>query len=233
MKVLSLEGMTGTRAPDPLGDTAAFVSLGDERRRRLYDYVVAQRRPVGRDEAAEAVGIGRPLAAYHLDKLAEAGLLDVVFSRPPGRSGPGAGRPAKHYLRPERALAAQTPARNYALLARLLADAVDRAGPEPAGAACALAHEQGRRVGTELVSTGDIEGGLAARGYEPHSDPDGTLRLGNCPFHSVATAHPELVCGLNHAFIEGVLEGAGAADKLAELDPRDGHCCVAIRSRAS
>lgn len=225
--------MPGQPSPDPLGDVAAFASLGDERRRRLYDYVAAQRRPVGRDEAAEAAGIGRPLAAYHLDKLAEAELLDVVFARPPGRSGPGAGRPAKHYVRPERALTAQAPACDYAFVAQLLAEAVDRAGPEQVGAARELAREQGRRLGTELASTADVESGLAARGYEPHRDSDGALRLGNCPFHSVATAHPELVCGLNHAFVEGVLDGAGAVDQVAELDPCDGCCCVAIRPRAA
>ena len=64
-------------------------------RRRLYDYVVAQGHEVGRVEAAEAVGIQKALAAFHLDRLAGSGLLDVVFRRPAGKAGPGAGRPAK------------------------------------------------------------------------------------------------------------------------------------------
>jgi predicted ArsR family transcriptional regulator len=218
---------------DPLGDVASFVSLGDGRRRRLYDYVVAQRRPVGRDEAAEAVGIGRSLAAYHLDKLAEADLLDVVFARPPGKRGPGAGRPAKQYVRPERTLAAQTTARDYAFVAQLLAEAVDAAGPEPAAAVREFARERGRRVGATLASPAELEAALAARGYEPRRDPDGTLRLYNCPFHAVAATNPELVCGLNHAFVKGILDGAGAADRIAELDPCTGRCCVAIRRRAA
>jgi predicted ArsR family transcriptional regulator len=225
--------MTRTREEDPLGDVAAFASLGDERRRRLYDHVVAQRRPVGRDEAAEAVGIGRPLAAYHLDKLAEAGLLDVVFARPPGRSGPGAGRPAKQYIRAERALAAQAPARDYAFVAQLLADTVGRAGPGFVEAAREVAREQGRKLGTTLASRDDLEAELAARGYEPERDPDGALRLGNCPFHAVAATHPELVCGLNQAFLEGLLERVRDDDQLAELDPCAGRCCVTIRKRAA
>lgn len=225
--------MSATSNTDPLGDVAAFGSLGDARRRRLYDYVVAQRRPVGRDEAARAVGIGRPLSAYHLDKLVEAGLLDVVFARPPGRSGPGAGRPAKQYVRAERALAAQVPARDYAFVAQLLVETVDRAGPTLVEAGRELAREQGRSVGASLASAADLEQGLAARGYEPHRDPDGALRLGNCPFHGVAATHPELVCGLNQAFIEGVLEGAGSADQIAELDPGPGRCCITIRRRAA
>lgn len=225
--------MSRTPASDPLGEVAAFASLADERRRRLYDYVAARRRPVGRDEAAEATGIGRPLAAYHLDKLAEAKLLDVVFARPPGRTGPGAGRPAKHYLRPERGLKAETPPRDYAFVAELLAEAADRAGPGLAGAACEVARDRGRRLAAGLPSAEGLEAELAARGYEPLREPDGALRLGNCPFHAVAAAHPELVCNLNRAFVEGLLEGAGAADRIAELDPCDGCCCVTIRRRAA
>lgn len=221
------------RPDDPLGDVNAFVSLGDERRRALYDYVAAQRRPVGRDEAAAAAGIGRPLAAYHLDRLAEAGLLDVVFARPEGRRGPGAGRPAKLYLRSEQALAAQAPARDYALVARLLAETVERGGPEQAVAAREVAREEGRRLGAELSRDGDLEAELAARGYEPRREPDGALRLANCPFHAVSSSHPQVVCGLNHAFLEGVLEGAGVSDRTAELDPCDDCCCVVVRPRAS
>jgi predicted ArsR family transcriptional regulator len=225
--------VTRAHHDDPLGDVVAFASLAEERRRVLYDYVVAQRRPVGRDEAAEAIGIGRPLAAYHLDKLAEAGLLDVVFARPPGRGGPGAGRPAKQYVRAERALAARTPARDDAFVARLLADTVGRAGPALVEAARDLAREEGRNLGAAISSADDLEAELVARGYEPECDPEGVLRLGNCPFHDIAATHPELVCGLNQAFIEGLLERVGAADRIAELAPCAGRCCVTIRTRAA
>lgn len=216
---------------DPLGDVDSFVVLGDERRRRLYDYVAGERRPVSRDEAAAAVGIGRSLAAYHLDRLAQASLLDVVFARPPGRSGPGAGRPAKHYVRHERVHVAQTPARDYAFVAQLLAEAVDRAGPDLAASVRELARERGREVGAGLVPGAGLEAGLEARGYQPRREPDGSLRLTNCPFHTVATAHPELVCGLNHAFIQGLLDGVGATGEIGELDPSPGQCCIVIRSR--
>lgn len=217
---------------DPLGDVAAIAVLADERRRRLYDHVVAQRRPVGRDEAAAAIGIGRPLAAYHLDKLAEAGLLNVVFARPPGRGGPGAGRPAKQYVRPEGRLTAQTQARDSTFLAGLLAEAVDSADPQVAGLARTLARERGRRLGATVASSTNLEAALAARGYEPHQEPDGSLSLSNCPFHEVATTHPALVCGLNHAYMQGLLEQLGD-DRTAQLDPSPGRCCVTIRRRAA
>jgi DNA-binding transcriptional ArsR family regulator len=76
---------------------------------------------MGRDEAAAAVGVSRALAAYHLDKLAEAGLLDTRFQRRTGRAGPGAGRPAKFYLRSRSPVEVALPARNYQLIAELLA----------------------------------------------------------------------------------------------------------------
>ena len=86
-------------------DLASLSTLDDPVRRRLYEVVTRQDGPVGRDEAASAAGIGRALAVYHLDKLVESGLLTAFYQRPPGRSGPGAGRPAKLYARSDREFA--------------------------------------------------------------------------------------------------------------------------------
>src|SRR5712672_205101 len=108
----------------------ALSGLGDAIRRSLYDFVAGRAEPVGRDEAAAAVGIGRPLAAYHLDKLVTLGLLSASYQRPAGRSGPGAGRPAKVYARSGSEFSVTVPPRDYELAARLLAAAVeaDRGG---------------------------------------------------------------------------------------------------------
>src|SRR3989442_11102264 len=76
---------------------AAIASLDEPVRRGLYLYVLARGREVGRDEAARAVRISRALAAFHLDKLAELGLLETSYRRLTRRRGPGAGRPAKLY----------------------------------------------------------------------------------------------------------------------------------------
>src|SRR5215469_17756048 len=103
----------------------ADSSLGAPVRARLYLIVSASPEPTGRDEAATAAGIGRPLAAYHLDKLVELGLLTASYQRPAGRTGPGAGRPAKVYVRSGREFAVSVPPREYELAARLLAAAVD------------------------------------------------------------------------------------------------------------
>src|SRR5580704_4402161 len=104
---------------------AVLGSLDDPVRHRLYQFVAARGTPVGRDEAAAAAGIGRPLAAYHLDKLVELGLLTASYQRPPGRGGPGAGRPAKRYARSAAEFTVAVPPREYELAARLLAAAVE------------------------------------------------------------------------------------------------------------
>ena len=94
---------------------AALASLGDPLRRALYRSVTSRDGGVGRDEAAAAVGVSRALAAYHLDKLVEAGLLDTRFERRTGRRGPGAGRTAKLYLRSASPVEVALPARDYEL----------------------------------------------------------------------------------------------------------------------
>jgi predicted ArsR family transcriptional regulator len=197
----------------------AIGALREPARRAVYEYVVAQAEPVSRNEVAEAVRIGRTLAAFHLDKLAEAGLLETAYAARSG--GPGAGRPAKLYRRSAAEHAVTLPPRDYRLLAEVLASAIERAGVEPA--AYAAAHEQGARLaGGELVPR------LETLGYEPFEDDDRTIRLRNCPFHALAQTHPALVCGLSLALLEGLV---GDGDQGVRLDPGPTGCCVAIRSK--
>ena len=103
---------------------AAFSSLADPTRRRLYLYTVSRPEGAGRDEAAEATGISRGLAAFHLDRLIADGLLVADYRRLTGRTGPGAGRPAKIYRRSDLELSFSVPRRNHELLARLFARAM-------------------------------------------------------------------------------------------------------------
>ena len=213
-------------------DLASLSSLDDPVRRRLYEVVTRQPGPVSRDEAASAAGIGRALAVYHLDKLVESGLLTASYSRPPGRSGPGAGRPAKLYARSGREFAVTVPPREYELAARLLVQAVETDPTERSRAALAGA---ARRLGSELGSAyrpsaaeRDVEGLLTQQGYEPCRGGDGVIRLRNCPFHQLAEQHRAVVCGMNLALVEGMCAGLGADGWHAALDPRPDYCCVAI-----
>src|SRR5688572_18895947 len=112
-------------------DDVQAVSLLDEpARRRLYDWVVAQGRPVGREEAAKALKITRPLAAFHLDRLAEAGLLETGYRRLTGKVGPGAGRPARVYWRAAREFSVSLPERRYERAAQLFAAAIEKLSPQ-------------------------------------------------------------------------------------------------------
>jgi predicted ArsR family transcriptional regulator len=203
-----------------LEDLEALRALADPARRRVYAFAAAAGRPVTRDEAATALGLGRSLAAYHLDRLAASGLLAVSFGRPSGRTGPGAGRPAKLYARAEREFVLRAPPRDYGLVAEILL----RAGR---GSVDDAAREVGRELG-RAAPKAPIADVLAARGYEPFDD-DGTLRFANCPFDALAQNHREEVCCLNHALVEGVIEGVGAEGVTASLEPDRAGCCVAVR----
>ena len=209
-------------------DLGVLHALGDPLRRRLYDFVAAAREPVGRDEAAAATGIRRSLAAYHLDRLARSGLLEVSYRRLGGRAGPGAGRPAKLYRRAEREFVLRVPHRDYRLLGEILLRATLEADSEPLRAAIEdTARREGRRLGEEAhaATPGEL---LRARGYEPFETEDGTLRLRNCPFAASAAEFTERVCTLNLALVEGLLEGAGNDPSRAVLAPSPGTCCVEI-----
>jgi len=213
-------------------DLASLSSLDDPVRRRLYEVVRERAEPVGRDEAAAAAGVGRALAVYHLDKLVEAGLLTASYQRPPGRSGPGAGRPAKLYMRSDREFAVTVPPREYELAARLLVQAVEA---DPSGRSRAVLLEAARRLGAELAgagAAGDLEGALARHGYEPSRGGDGVIRLRNCPFRQLAEQHRDVVCGMNLGLIEGILAGLGADGLRPVLDRQPGHCCVAIERQS-
>jgi predicted ArsR family transcriptional regulator len=219
-----------------------FAALGDPTRRALYEHVAEHGGWVGREEAADAVGIGRTLAAHHLDRLAADNLVEVAYQPAGERRGPGAGRPAKVYRRASQQFELSLPPRRYELVARLLAEAVDssrtdgialdqaleqsaqRAG-EAMAAECRV--ELPRRAGRERVRTA-IAAELRSCGYEPVAVPSGAITLRNCPFHGLAQRHTELVCGLNRALLDGLVGGLPAARLIARLEPGDDRCCVKL-----
>ncbi|GAB2660354.1 helix-turn-helix transcriptional regulator [Kribbella swartbergensis] len=206
----------------------AVAVLEEPTRRRLYEYVVGQPEPVGRDEAAAAVGIPRTTAAFHLEKLTEEGLLATCYERRSGRSGPGAGRPAKLYHRSDREIEITLPERQYAVAARLLAAAVadaEASGGSAREAANRRAREYGESLGTTAGATSLTEI-LAAHGFEPRPDQDG-IALANCPFQQVARDQPQLVCGMNLHLLAGLVSTLEIPYE-ARLVPSPGHCCVRL-----
>jgi predicted ArsR family transcriptional regulator len=203
------------------------TALVDPSRRALYNYVRRATHPVSRDEAADATGISRGLAAFHLDKLVGAGLLRAGYQAPPDRPR-GRGRSPKVYQLIGDGIALTIPERRYQLMSEILAAAVDDNPTDAQRAATRHAHQRGRALGAGLADNGaDLMVALEHLGYEPEGTP-GQVVLRNCPFHALAARHTTLVCGLNHAFLTGLLEGLGTTGRHALLAPRPGRCCVEL-----
>ena len=202
-------------------DLAAIGSLTDPTRRRLYGFVSRSIEPVGRDEAADALGIPRQTAAYHLDRLADEGLVDVEFLRLSGRTGPGAGRPAKLYKRTQRDREVSLPPRRYGLAARILLEAVSLGAVERKDLVAA-AH----RIGVGLAEHG-LDQALRDTGYDPVTE-EGEIRFRNCPFHALKDDDQRTVCSLNLGLVGGMIDGAGDGRK-AYLEPSESYCCVRVR----
>lgn len=224
---------------------ASVAALGEPVRRELYRYVVAQPEPVSREQAAAGVGVAHHVAKFHLDKLEEDGLLDVEYRRPPGRSGPGAGRPAKLYRRSARRIMVSLPEHRYDLAGRVLAEAVtvaQRSGrpvetvvTEAAYAAGRALGEQGRAAAAGANRGDRVEAAravLTVGGYEPRVEA-GRIVLANCPFHALAESYPELMCGINVDLVNGMLDALPATGLRATLDPAPGRCCVTVGRSAT
>ncbi|WP_448624789.1 helix-turn-helix transcriptional regulator [Geodermatophilus sp. URMC 64] len=223
-----------------LPDLQAVAALADPVRRALFEHLRRADGPVTREAAAEAVGISRKLAAFHLDKLVAAGLLEARTGDGGGR---GIGRRPKVYAPSGTEVRVTIPPRSPDLLAELLVEAVRTEQPTETageaalrvararGAADGAAERSARRTGRlgaerALALAGAV---LSRLGFEPVREAGTALRLRNCPFHPLAARDPELVCGINHAFVTGLLEGLQARTVDAALEPTPGQCCVRLQ----
>jgi predicted ArsR family transcriptional regulator len=224
---------------------AGIASLAEPQRRALYGLIVERGDAISKDDAAAALGVARSVAAFHLDRLVEDGLLTAEFRRLSGRQGPGAGRPAKLYRRADRELSVSLPARQYDLAAGLLAAAVDQATrtASPVGDALVeVSRAQGRALGERARQSAGRrptrralrEAGLALLdelGYEVKAHGE-DIELANCPFHALVDERRELVCGMNLDLLSGVTQGLGDDVLTARLEPSEGSCCVRLRAGA-
>jgi predicted ArsR family transcriptional regulator len=236
------------KTPSPEGghsDPAALravAALADPSRQALYAMVSDATEAVTREQAAAGLGISRKLAAFHLDKLVQAGLL-VADYHPAARTH-ALGRTPKAYRRAPSQVQISIPQREPVALAALLLDAVDTARPgEPArDAACRTAEEAGRRLGAAARATvraGRLgsertlslaEAALRERGYQPLRESPTCVRLRNCPFEPLAAHATELVCDINLHLISGLLDGLQPRVATAVLAPEPDQCCVELRA---
>lgn len=221
----------------------AIAALEDDLRRRMYVFIRAQGKPVSRDEAAEQVGISRKLAAFHLDKLVERGLLTAHYARLSGRGGRGAGRSSKLYEPSDLEVDVSIPERRYDIAGEIMVAALNEDSSEsPREVARRIAYDKGHAIGEEVKARLRLrppgseralavaEETLATYGFEPYRVGN-QLALRNCPFHGLSRIAPELVCGMNREFIDGLLRGLGNDNVEAALEPTPGECCVKLRAR--
>jgi predicted ArsR family transcriptional regulator len=215
-------------------------ALVEPSRRALYEFVVSRApEEVTRDEAARAVGMPRALAAFHLDRLVDAGMLEPAYRRLSGRAGPGAGRPSKLYRPGTVPVSLSLPPQRYDLIAMITVEALSlHPGEVSLEQVCATAGAIGRALGLRARAMGDGEDGpalealsrtLDGQGFAPAVDAEGALRLRNCPFSALTDRFRSTICAINLALHRGVLEGLGTPDLVAELAPGPDRCCVAIR----
>jgi predicted ArsR family transcriptional regulator len=219
--------------PDLECQAQRYQVLEDPQRRAIFQFVRTMRRPVTRDEVAAQAGVSRSLAAFHLERLLEAALVTADYARPSGRTGPGAGRPAKRYRAADTEITIEIPPRRYALAGRLMAAAIQQSGDNESAsdAAARLAGDEGRRIGRALAPT-SVDACLIALGFEPIIEPSGEIVLANCPFHALAEVARDLVCTMNHSLVGGLLDGLVADEFDCRLAPSDGRCCVVLEPTA-
>ena len=229
---------------EPFDERVRGIASLDHPTTRAAYRLLVDRGQLSRDDAAERLDIARSVAAFHLDKLVDAGLAEVRFERLTGRTGPGAGRPAKIYRRSDHEIEVSLPERRYSLAGELLAGAVERASTEGVPGDRALrdaAVTTGRALGEAARAEAGGRPGRARRrdallhvlernGYEPRLR-HGEIVLANCPFHMLAERHRELVCGMNLELLSGIIDGIGGGDALsARLAPEPGSCCVRMKA---
>jgi predicted ArsR family transcriptional regulator len=206
-----------TRLDRSIGDLTA--ALGDPTRRAIFIAVRESPEPMTSAAIAELFTIHPNVARHHLDKLAADGYLQVSHRRPAGRTGPGAGRPAKCYETTEKAIDVHFPSRRPDLLVELLVRLVQRLAPDDIAA---VAEDVGRQYGRELaaeVGTPEEDGyqeavtavaqAMSGLGFGISQDTSAaTSRLltSHCPFGAAAAGHPDVVCSLDRGIVSGLFE---------------------------
>ena len=200
-------------------------SVGDRDLRETLLFARAQPLPVTADDVASAQRIHRNVARGRLERLAEAGLLIASFERRTGRTGPGAGRPAKTYRVAPELTAIEFPERRYEHLIGLVVDAL------PEGARRDRLREIGIEFGRELArearlrsaktletALGRVCAALGHLGYQASvaeiNGERAVITSATCPLRPLVRAQPALATldrGMWAALVARALEGSSVS----------------------
>lgn len=180
----------------------ALDAIGDPELREALAFARSQARPVSADELGTARGVHRNVARSRLERLVSAGLLHATYERRTGRTGPGAGRPAKVYAVVPELTALEFPVRRYESLLGLLVDALPgaRRGERLRAVGFAFGEELAQAAG--LRPTRSVRAGFermceAVRtlGYqtslEEVSDRGAVIATPTCPLRPLVRARPD------------------------------------------
>lgn len=219
-----------------IGDLTS--ALGDPTRRAIYIAVRESGDPMTSSDIAALFSIHANVARHHLDKLAADGYLRITHRRQNGRSGPGAGRPAKCYESTSKEIDLHFPSRRADVLIELLLRIVARSGVDDlVSVAEAVGREYGREIASE-IGTPDERGydeavkavAEAMTGVGFHMSPDldrHRLLTSFCPFGDAATGHPDVVCSLDRGMVGGLFEQLSqGCEPVLFPSPSDDEACI-------
>ncbi|MFF4590851.1 helix-turn-helix transcriptional regulator [Streptomyces sp. NPDC001388] len=188
-------------------------------RRGVLQYLRGQAAPVTASGLAQVCALHVNTVREHLDALVDDGLAVRERSNPSGR-----GRPAFRYrARPPQ----ESPAREYAGLAAVLAAQIARSSSDPRRDALAAGEHWGRVLTAGQTPTADpkeartrLLGLLDEIGFAPEADAQARhIRLPCCPFVETAREHPGVVCGVHEGLARVALAALGVAPQEVELLP--------------
>lgn len=172
------------------------------------------------DEVAAQAGVHRTVAFQHLERLASLGYLATSQRR----GVPG--KPANLYALAAGPLELHHPARQFAVLAGLLASGLEELGDAGIAAARAAGRRHAALLCTDPAPTPEAAlRPLALLGGSYEVDGDRVLAR-NCVFREACASAPHVVCQLHAGMIEGALEGAGQARGVEALGATETAPCA-------
>ncbi|CCK25867.1 hypothetical protein BN159_1488 [Streptomyces davaonensis JCM 4913] len=188
-------------------------------RRGVLQYLRGQSAPVTASALAQLCALHVNTVREHLDALVDDDLAVRERSNPSGR-----GRPAFRYrARPPQ----ESPAREYAGLAAVLAAQIARSSADPRRDALAAGEHWGRVLTAGRTPTADPREArtrllelLEEIGFAPEADAEARqVRLPRCPFVEAAREHPGVICGVHEGLARAGLAALGGAPQDVELLP--------------
>jgi predicted ArsR family transcriptional regulator len=219
--------------------------LADPTRYHVYQHVMSAAGPVTVAGVAREFGLHPNVARMHLGKLVDIGLLYGHAEK----TGKG-GRPGYVYGPSGSAVSLNVPTRDFQLLADLLVQSLALLGEGGKEAITQIGRTFGHRLGREALQTPAATGpsepdspsqeqvlricaeALERLGVATHvtrrEDGSLSLVLRTCGFKEVAAVHPEQVCHLCKAMVEGITQTCAQQDptvtQSASLPRGDKEC---------